>query len=286
LSIDSTMRLIIDAPATGSWNMAVDQAVLETADETGQPTLRFYQWSEPTLSLGYFQSVHDRGQHPASQRCPLVRRASGGGAIVHDREITYSLCLPSINRWSEANEAVYALVHQAVVEILAEQKITAHRFVENAGADETAPWHRLEENSLVRQDSEQSQQPISLPRRSIRPPKPFLCFQRHHPGDVLIGENKLLGSAQRRRRNAMLQHGSLLWQRSPFAPELPGLTDLAFDLALSSTSSTDLIGLLASRIESVLKCEATVGTLSSEEFAAAEVIEQTQFGNADWTNRR
>lgn len=277
------MRLIIDAPATGSWNMAVDQAILETADQTGQPTLRFYQWSEPTLSLGYFQSVHDRGQHSASQRCAVVRRASGGGAIIHDHEITYSLCLPSTNRWSEANEAVYALVHQAVVEILAEQKITAHRFVENVGADERAPWHRLEENGLVRQDSEQSQQPVSLPRRSVRPPKPFLCFQRHHPGDVLIGENKILGSAQRRLKNAMLQHGSLLWQRSRFAPELPGLTDLAFDLALSTT---DLIGLLASRMESVLKCEATVGTLSNEEFGAAEVIEQTQFGNADWTNRR
>ena len=97
------IRLLHDPPAAGAWNMAVDEALLETAADSGVATLRFYQWNEPTLSLGYFQAATDRDQHPASRDCPLVRRASGGGAILHDRELTYSMAmsLPSA-RSSEA----------------------------------------------------------------------------------------------------------------------------------------------------------------------------------------
>jgi lipoate-protein ligase A len=57
--------------------------------------------------------------------------------------------------------------------------------------------------------------------------EPFLCFQRRSPGDVLVGQCKVAGSAQRRSHTAVLQHGSLLLARSPAAPELPGLTEVA-----------------------------------------------------------
>src|SRR5690242_1143259 len=87
------IRLILDPPAPGSWNMAVDEALLETAADAGIATLRFYQWNEPTLSLGYFQAAAERNQHSMSSGCPLVRRASGGGAILHDRELTYSIAM-------------------------------------------------------------------------------------------------------------------------------------------------------------------------------------------------
>src|SRR5687767_13677741 len=88
-----TLRLLIDPPASGAWNMAVDEALLASA-AAGVATLRFYTWSQPTLSLGYFQHAHQRDAHAASRSCPLVRRASGGGAILHDRELTYSLAVP------------------------------------------------------------------------------------------------------------------------------------------------------------------------------------------------
>src|SRR6185295_18138238 len=101
------MRLLIDPPGGGAWNMAVDEALLETAATTGQATLRFYQWQEPTLSLGYFQSVADRQQHAASLDCPVVRRASGGGAILPDRELTYSVALPQ----PVASSALYDACH-------------------------------------------------------------------------------------------------------------------------------------------------------------------------------
>src|SRR5688572_19512152 len=88
------LRIVFDPPASGPWNMAVDEALLHSTAEGGQATLRFYTWEEPTLSLGHFQTLAEREQHQASLACPLVRRASGGGAILHDIELTYSICLP------------------------------------------------------------------------------------------------------------------------------------------------------------------------------------------------
>src|SRR5688572_3671775 len=90
-------RLIIDPPARGAWNMAVDELLLEEACR-GARALRLYQWSEATLSLGYFQAAAERTEHTASRDCPLVRRASGGGAIVHHRELTYCLAMPVAER--------------------------------------------------------------------------------------------------------------------------------------------------------------------------------------------
>ena len=78
--------------------MAVDEALLLDAAENGIATLRFYEWSEPTLSLGYFQRYDDRYSHAASRDCAIVRRQTGGGAILHDRELTYSLTLPASHR--------------------------------------------------------------------------------------------------------------------------------------------------------------------------------------------
>ena len=87
-------RLIIDRPLPGAWNMAVDEALLLDASENGSASLRFYGWNAPTLSLGYFQRYDDRDLHAASRDCAVVRRQTGGGAILHDRELTYSLVLP------------------------------------------------------------------------------------------------------------------------------------------------------------------------------------------------
>jgi lipoate-protein ligase A len=207
-------RLILDPPAAGEWNMAVDEVLWDWAGRTGQWCLRMYRWAVPTLSLGYFQDYNDRWRHRPSQRCPVVRRISGGGAIVHDLEWTYSLVVPLFRadprgpRESSPSESapplpvgrsenlphqwLYEAVHATLVELL-------------AGLGVAASIHR---------------------ESSKRDPPPFLCFERRSVGDVVVGSYKVAGSAQRRSARAVLQHGSFLLGTSPAAPELPGLREI------------------------------------------------------------
>ena len=98
--------------------MAVDEALLAATSETSEPTLRFYQWQRPTISLGYFQPYIARDQHPASNHADIVRRLSGGGAIVHDDEITYSLALPAAHPFARNTQSLYDAIHQTLVRLL------------------------------------------------------------------------------------------------------------------------------------------------------------------------
>ena len=87
-------RLIIDAPAPGAWNMAVDEVLMGTASERAALTLRLYRWSAATVSLGHFQDQAKQQRDPRLASLPTVRRLSGGGAILHHHEQTYSCSLP------------------------------------------------------------------------------------------------------------------------------------------------------------------------------------------------
>lgn len=254
-------RLIIDPPLSGGWNMAIDQALLETANQTGQITLRFYSWSEPTLSLGYFQSHSDRGQHPISSTCPLVRRRTGGGAILHDREITYSLCIPSAHRWSQKNSQLYEMMHRQIIQLLANHGV-ASRLYEA-------------ETSRNRNTSPEATRPF-IDNRG------FLCFQRRSPGDVILDEFKIVGSAQRRIKNALLQHGSILQSRSEWAPELPGINDLAG----LNLSDREVAHALAAATEKSLNINLIPGQLSNSEKEASKSAYSLQFDSDDWNLRR
>src|SRR5256714_10530366 len=94
---DAPWRLLLDSPAAGAWNMAVDEVLLEgVVAGTAPPTLRFYGWTPPCLSLGYFQpfdAVNLDGCRALG--VDVVRRPTGGRAILHDRELTYSVVLPA-----------------------------------------------------------------------------------------------------------------------------------------------------------------------------------------------
>src|SRR5688572_1794984 len=90
----SKLFVITDPAFDGPTNMAIDEALLETVAAGALPAvLRFYRWTPATLSLGYFQGYRLREEHSASRNSPIVRRASGGGAIMHDHELTYSIVL-------------------------------------------------------------------------------------------------------------------------------------------------------------------------------------------------
>lgn len=257
----SEFHLLLDPPGGGSWNMAVDEALLERAATEGQSTLRFYQWAEPTLSLGYFQGYSDREQHAASRGCAIVRRASGGGAIMHDFDVTYSLALPERHPLATNRLQTYRVVHEALVAVLANLGIEASLFaccdraVARAGCGEPTAGATRE---------------------------PFLCFQRRASGDVLIGGEKIAGSAQRRCRGAVLQHGSVLLARSPSAPELMGLKELAGRPILVEEFIKAWIDNLSRAFRMTLRRS----DLPTEQHLRATKLAAEKYGSAAWTCAR
>ncbi len=245
----STARLIIDKHS-GPMNMAVDEALLLSAPRSG-PTLRFYQWQEPTLSLGYFQNVAERSKHQASANCPIVRRSTGGGAILHDQELTYSFVLPVNSQDKAVAQPLYYAFHETLVLAFEQFGIQSNLFPDE-------------------------------PLAQIGEREPFLCFQRRAVGDVILGGEKICGSAQRRQKEALLQHGSVLFQRSIFAPELGGVVDLS----VSDVDFERLVGAWVPLLEERLRLRFSYEILSPEEGSVAERLAEDRFGTDSWSLRR
>src|SRR2546421_11723943 len=173
-------RLLVDAPAGGAWNMAVDEVLLDgVAAGTTPPTLRFYAWTPPCLSLGYFQpfDVVDLDGCRALG-VEVVRRPTGGRAILHDRELTYSLALPA--------------------------SMLGH----DGGVLPSSPRLSLALQDGLRQlGVPATLAPQSASSSGVHGPA---CFDRPSAHEILLHGRKLVGSAQMRRGRGVLQHGSIL----------------------------------------------------------------------------
>ena len=192
--------VIVDPPRSGESNMAIDEALLQNANSDCPIVLRVYRWERPTLSIGHFQRIEDREDAPNLRDLPWVRRKTGGGAIVHDQELTYSILIPKRDNQITIghNELLYRAIHSA--------------FVENL---RTLGWKaQLAETCTNKTTMGEN-------------PEPFLCFLRRTPMDLVVGDDKILGSAQRRSAAGLLQHGSFLIRRSQSTLELSGLLDLS-----------------------------------------------------------
>jgi lipoate-protein ligase A len=273
----TTAGWFADPPSRGSWNMALDEALAQACIDGGAPVVRFYQWQEPTLSLGYFQRYEDRFDHVDSAQCAVVRRTTGGGAILHDQELTYSCIVPRSHPLSRRAGDLYRAVHTSIIDVLAEFGLKAQFFSGNEGIAISAlasTAHMLGCGTAAEKDNRASS------ARSTE--VPFLCFQRRTAGDVLLGEWKIAGSAQRRLRRAVLQHGSILLSRSPFAPELPGICDLASIALDAAEFARRLRAALSSRLGwecSFQPPGANIQQLASE-------IEAAKFATDGWLRAR
>ncbi len=178
----TAMRRLIDPPTDGPTNMARDEAILQrVGDGQSPPTLRFYRWSPATISLGYFQPYAQFASlPPPAGDLAVVRRQTGGGAILHDIELTYSLALPLDHPLlrQAGPSRLYEHVHTVFAQLLTGLGIPVTRGPTGAGTRSHTG--------------------------------PFFCFQRHSRFDLLADGRKLMGSAQRRTTTAVLQHGSLI----------------------------------------------------------------------------
>ena len=184
-------RIFPYASADGPANMALDEALLDAvAEDPSFALLRTYGWTEPTLSLGYFQAFAESRRDARWHDVPVVRRPTGGGAIWHHHELTYALVVPVVHPLARPAASLYHAVHSALAALLCR--------------------HGVE----------------TVPRGSGTPSpaaaRPFLCFADRDPEDLVCQGAKIAGSAQRRRSGAILQHGSMLLRQSAITPEFRG----------------------------------------------------------------
>ncbi len=172
-------RLFYDQPTLGSRNMAVDEAILASVGAgDAPPTLRLYGWTPPCLSLGYGQRAREADfARLDARRWGIVRRPTGGRAILHADELTYSLALPKSD----------PLAGQGVIE--------SYRRISGALL---AALNRLGARAHADRADSESDQPLSP-----------VCFETPSHYEITVGGRKLIGSAQVRRREGLLQHGSL-----------------------------------------------------------------------------
>jgi lipoate-protein ligase A len=169
-------RLLDTGPRDGAWNMACDVALMDRARRTGESVFRIYAWSRPTLSFGRHEAARKRytAAAIATAGVDVVRRPTGGRALLHDREVTYSVTAPLDP--AESLPSSMSRINQWLLR-------TLHRL----GAPAT-----------------EAEEP-----RSMRP-EGAACFALPARGELTLGGRKLVGSAQVRHDGALLQHGSIL----------------------------------------------------------------------------
>jgi lipoate-protein ligase A len=240
------VRLLPYAILDGPHNMAADEVMLLAA-ERGTASLRFYGWSPATLSLGYFQPAAARLDDPRLAALPWVRRATGGATLVHDHELTYAVALPPGPPW-QVGESWMPRMHRIVM----------------AALDRLGAIGKVE---------------------TVRDPRNFgdvLCFQQQTVGDLTTYGHKIVGSAQRRHRRCLLQHGAILLRRSEAAPALPGLFE---------ATGVDLEPLVLR--DAIVKdfAAATRWSIQAMDFDANESREiqklvQDKYGTSSWNEKR
>lgn len=263
---DTTWRLLLDPPAKGAWNMAVDEVLLGgVAAGSAPPTLRFYQWAPACLSLGYFQTF-DVVDLAGCRRLgvDIVRRPTGGRAILHDRELTYSVALPL-------------------------------RMLGDEGAV-LPSYHRL--SLALERGLNRLGVPVVLAPESAAQPVPDhgpVCFDRPSPHEILLDGRKLVGSAQVRRATAILQHGSILIEpridrlvaclRLPDGPAgrfedgVAGLAEVG-DFGPASIATA-----LADAFAEEFGAPLGLAELRPDERQAAEALVASKYQSTAWTER-
>ena len=168
-----------ERPHSAAMNMAIDEALLETAVV---PSIRFYRWRSPALSFGYFGKFSDVAVYAAER--DLVRRWTGGGIVFHGDDVTYSIVIPASDPvFDESSIAIYEKIHRALADVL---NGVGERAVVAGGVDPGG---------------------IALSKHAAA--SGCNCFANPVRADVMMNGRKIAGAAQRRTRRGLLQQGSI-----------------------------------------------------------------------------
>lgn len=267
----ATWRLIVGGEADGATNMAVDEAILHgVIDGTSLPTLRFYAWSPPCLSLGRSQGLAEADLAACrAAGIDVVRRPTGGRSILHTDELTYS------------------------VSLLQTDPRTKGGIVEG--------YRRLSEGLLAGLHSLGVDATQAAGQRVPDSETTAVCFETPSDYEITVADRKLVGSAQWRAKGGVLQHGAL-----PLCGDLARIVDylafsdveriaqrrrlhlkaLTMEEAISAVLPFDSVAqALAEGFAQALNLTLVPGELTPQERARADLIRAKAYANPDWTAR-
>jgi lipoate-protein ligase A len=256
--------VIDDAPAEGTWNMAVDEFLFRSLADRPETSVRFYRWTRPTVSLGYsqdFARVVDAA-YCRENGIDIVRRITGGKLVLHDREVTYSVISSDTGTFSENLGDSYRLISRGLM----------------AGL------------SLMGLEASLAGPP---PQAYVRGALP--CFS--HPGldEVETAGLKVIGSAQKRVGAKFLQHGSiplvkdeaLLRSVSFLDREASGLRMTSLSEALGRPVDFDpAVRSFVSGLEEFFGVEFSPLAFGDEDRAAIRRLQELRYARTEWTVER
>ncbi|HRQ79414.1 MAG TPA: lipoate--protein ligase family protein [Gemmatimonadaceae bacterium] len=174
MALPARWRLLVDPAGDGAENMAVDHALLDRAARSDDAVFRIYGWARPTLSLGMHEKARLDPAVVQARGIDVVRRPTGGRALLHHREVTYSVTAPA---HESSLRASYAAINAILLDALRRLGVPAS-------------------------EAERRGRPLA--------PDGAACFAEPNVGELVVDGRKLVGSAQRRDEHAYLQHGSIL----------------------------------------------------------------------------
>ena len=265
-------RLLITPPARGAWNMAVDEAILEHIGRGESiPTLRLYAWTPACLSLGHAQPYADVDMTRIKQHgWEVVRRATGGRAILHTDELTYSVIVP-LNEPRAEGSVLESYNRLAQALLLAVKNLEIPVEMKEGKANDNGT------------------------------PNP-VCFEVPSTYEITVNGKKLIGSAQARKKEGVLQHGSLpltgdltrICQALVFENET-AREDAAKRLLERATTVESALGREVSwetamqafvhAFEAQLGLKLEMGELSESESGRADELVREKYDHPSWTER-
>lgn len=257
-------RIIVQEHNSAFFNMALDEAISEAVREKlSPPTLRIYKWEKPSVSIGYFQKIGDINLvHCAKRDYPLVRRPTGGRAILHESELTYSFSsrYDSLSFKGKLLED-YSIISKALLSGL-----------KLIGVDA--------KNSLSRERGNGHKNPA--------------CFKAVSYGEVTVKGKKVIGSAQKRYSKGLLQQGSILLNFN--AEELhkvlkcgdgEDFSDIGSIMEYAPETTFDkLRGSLKEAFEAELDIKLIADKPTKTEMKRAKELDMKKYSSQEWNRLR
>lgn len=278
-----TWRFIQSGACSPAENMAIDEAIVQAHSEGKvPPTLRFYRWDPATLSIGYFQKAEEEVdlQAVAAKGIGFVRRATGGRAVLHDQELTYSVVVseqyPGMP--SSVTEA-YRVLSEGLLQGFINLELDAEMV--NLGSED-------ERNKYASAGS-------------------AACFDSPSWYELVVEGRKVAGSAQMRQKGVVLQHGSILMDmdidllfdllrfpservrerlRQSFGEKAVTINDLRRDAGLTPVGISQVETAFQDGFATGLGIKLVQGGLTDEEKQWAARLVKEKYGHEDWNLRR